>query len=130
MAEVESARSSAEESAARSLEYSELSRKYANESATSATEAFRSYKNAENISMGVNKALNECVLAKKAAEERAGEVADTLELIREKLASGEFNGYTPKKGVDYFTDEDKAEIVSLALDALPCAEDALFPVEV
>ena len=36
------------------------------------------------------------------------------------------DGYTPEKGVDYFTEDDKAEIVSNVLAALPNAEEALF----
>ena len=30
------------------------------------------------------------------------------------------DGYTPQKGVDYYTDADKAEIVSSVIAALPC----------
>lgn len=29
------------------------------------------------------------------------------------------DGYTPQKGVDYFTETDKAEMVDLVLSALP-----------
>ena len=29
------------------------------------------------------------------------------------------DGYTPKKGVDYFTEADKSEMVSAVIDALP-----------
>lgn len=32
------------------------------------------------------------------------------------------DGYTPQKGVDYYTDADKAEIVSAVLAALPVYE--------
>ena len=32
------------------------------------------------------------------------------------------NGYTPQKGVDYYTDADKAEMVSAVLAALPVYE--------
>jgi hypothetical protein len=42
-------------------------------------------------------------------------------------------GYTPIKGVDYFdgedyilTDEDKAEIAQLALEAMPSAEEGEY----
>lgn len=35
-------------------------------------------------------------------------------------------GQTPEKGVDYWTEEDKAEIVQDVLDALPTAEVAKF----
>lgn len=34
-------------------------------------------------------------------------------------ASGEFDGYTPKKGVDYYTEADKSEMVNAVLAALP-----------
>lgn len=36
------------------------------------------------------------------------------------------DGYTPLKGIDYFTDDDKAEMVQDVLNALPSAEGALF----
>lgn len=40
-------------------------------------------------------------------------------------AAGE-NGYTPVKGVDYFTDEDITNIVDRVLAELPAAEDTAF----
>ena len=36
------------------------------------------------------------------------------------------DGYTPVKGVDYFTDEEKAALVSAVLEALPTAEEESF----
>ncbi len=33
---------------------------------------------------------------------------------------------TPQKGVDYWTEEDKAEMVEAVLNALPVAEDYTF----
>lgn len=35
-------------------------------------------------------------------------------------------GYTPQRGVDYWTEDDKQDIVSDVLDALPAAEEASF----
>lgn len=35
-------------------------------------------------------------------------------------------GYTPEKGVDYFTDVDKQELVTAVLNALPAAEGVKF----
>jgi hypothetical protein len=35
-------------------------------------------------------------------------------------------GKTPEKGVDYWTDTDKAEMVNAVLAALPKAEEAVF----
>ena len=46
-------------------------------------------------------------------------VADALQAAKE---SGEFDGkdgYTPKKGVDYYTEVDTAEMVAAVLNALP-----------
>ncbi len=43
-------------------------------------------------------------------------VADALQVAKE---SGEFDGYTPQKGIDYYTDADKAEMVAAVLAALP-----------
>lgn len=40
-------------------------------------------------------------------------------------AAGE-PGHTPEKGVDYFTEEDKAEMVAAVLAALPSAEGVGF----
>ena len=31
-------------------------------------------------------------------------------------------GYTPKRGVDYFTEDDKIDIVKKVIDAIPWAE--------
>lgn len=36
------------------------------------------------------------------------------------------NGYTPVKGIDYFTDADKAELVDAVLAALPAAEGVSY----
>lgn len=36
------------------------------------------------------------------------------------------DGYTPIKGVDYFTESDKVEFVELVLEALPAAEGVGF----
>lgn len=35
-------------------------------------------------------------------------------------------GYTPIKGVDYYTDEEKAALVQEVLDALPTAEEVEY----
>ena len=35
-------------------------------------------------------------------------------------------GHTPVRGVDYYTDSDKAEIVASVLAALPVAEEASY----
>lgn len=36
------------------------------------------------------------------------------------------NGYTPQKGIDYFTEADKQELVQDVLNALPSAEEVEF----
>ena len=43
----------------------------------------------------------------------------------EKGETGEA-GYTPVKGVDYFTDTEKGEMIQAVLDALPAAEGANY----
>ena len=51
------------------------------------------------------------------------------ETFQQKYDSGELTGapgYTPVKGTDYFTAEDKTEIVNDVLAALPAAEGASF----
>jgi hypothetical protein len=45
----------------------------------------------------------------------------TLVKKGEKGTDGK-DGYTPQKGVDYYTDADKAEMVSAVLAALPVYE--------
>lgn len=55
----------------------------------------------------------------KEATKRADAMIDEFE---KKLAAGDFNGEdgkTPERGVDYYTEEDKAEIVQLVLEAIP-----------
>ena len=39
--------------------------------------------------------------------------------LSQAKASGEFNGKSPVKGTDYFTDADKAEMVTAVINALP-----------
>lgn len=53
-------------------------------------------------------------------------VDDALTQAKE---SGEFDGapgHTPEKGVDYFTEDDKTEMVNAVLEALPAAEGVDF----
>ena len=50
------------------------------------------------------------------ASELPNAINEALEQAKE---SGEFDGYTPKKGVDYYTPADKAEMVSAVIAALP-----------
>ena len=47
-----------------------------------------------------------------------------LEEMAEQILS--VAGYTPVKGVDYFTESDKTELVSAVLAALPAAEGVGF----
>lgn len=44
-------------------------------------------------------------------------------VIRQMNESGELSGKTPIKGTDYWTDEDKAAMVSDVLAALPASEE-------
>ena len=49
--------------------------------------------------------------------------------LQQKYDDGELrglDGYTPQKGTDYWTEEDKTEIVASVLAALPAAEEASF----
>ncbi len=39
------------------------------------------------------------------------------------------DGDTPQKGIDYWTEEDKAEMVAAVLEALPDADTMSFPLE-
>ncbi len=53
-----------------------------------------------------------------------GDKGDTGER-GEKGTDGK-DGHTPQKGVDYYTDDDKAEMVSAVISALPMAEGVGF----
>lgn len=48
-----------------------------------------------------------------------------LEMIKNGMLKGE-NGLTPIKGVDYFTEAEKDEIVQAVLNAIPVAEGGEF----
>lgn len=39
--------------------------------------------------------------------------------LAQAKASGEFDGKTPEKGIDYFTNADKSELISAVIAALP-----------
>lgn len=52
-----------------------------------------------------------------------GTVIDIPAIVGAPGKNGE-DGHTPVKGVDYYTDEDKTEIVNDVLAALPVAEEA------
>ena len=43
---------------------------------------------------------------------------DTAQSVREDADSGKFNGYTPVRGVDYWTEADKAEIHDYVEEAI------------
>lgn len=36
------------------------------------------------------------------------------------------NGYTPQRGVDYYTEDDKNEMVSLVISALPNGDEVMY----
>ena len=67
--------------------------------------------------------------ALKETTERANAAVDQIE---EMLASGELegkdgqDGYTPEKGIDYYTDADKAEMVKMVLAALPDGDEVSY----
>lgn len=49
--------------------------------------------------------------------------------VRDDAAAGKFNGapgYTPKKGIDYYTEADKEEMVQAVLDALPDGDEVAY----
>lgn len=60
----------------------------------------------------------------------AGKLPEAVnDALAQAKASGEFDGadgYTPQKGKDYFTSDDKTEIVNLVLAALPAAEGVSY----
>ena len=55
----------------------------------------------------------------------AAELQEKMGGILDGTFVGE-DGYTPVKGVDYYTEEDKAEMVQDVLAALPVAERGSF----
>lgn len=50
------------------------------------------------------------------AEEKREQFAESL---REAKENGEFDGYTPVRGVDYFTEDDKKEFIDRVLEEMP-----------
>lgn len=55
--------------------------------------------------------------------------ADTYTITYTDNTTSEFtvqHGHTPEKGVDYFTEDDKTEMVNAVLEALPAAEGVDF----
>jgi hypothetical protein len=70
--------------------------------------------------------------AQSATSEAYGAAAEAERVYQELLAAkenGEFNGkngYTPKKGIDYYTETDKAEMVNAVLAALPNGDEVSY----
>lgn len=58
------------------------------------------------------------------------DLAPSIEnVLIEVKNSGEFNGepgYTPQKGIDYYTETDKLEMVQAVLAALPDGEEVSY----
>lgn len=50
------------------------------------------------------------------AEEKREQFAESL---REAKENGEFDGYTPQRGVDYFTESDKKDFIDRVLEEMP-----------
>lgn len=46
--------------------------------------------------------------------------------VKIRADNGEFNGKTPLRGVDYWTDEDKTEIVNAVIAALPDGSEVSY----
>lgn len=77
----------------------------------------------------VLQSVSDVVITADKAAERANQAA---QMINDKLASGELvgangsDGYTPVKGVDYWTAEDKTEIVDSVLSSLPDGDEVTY----
>ena len=60
-----------------------------------------------------------------ASETKVSQLEKQIDDLNESFENGELNGvdgkdgYTPQKGIDYFTTSDKTEMVNLVLNALP-----------
>lgn len=70
----------------------------------------------EKIAEVVNEYLKENPVGGVSEEQLAEAVNEALTQAKE---SGEFDGYTPQKGTDYFTNADKQAFVTDVLNALP-----------
>lgn len=75
------------------------------------------YVGTSELQPAVNSALEQA----KTSGEFKGEKGDTGD-----TGAAGVDGYTPVKGVDYFTEEDKTEMVAAVLAALPSAEEVAF----
>ena len=84
------------------------------------------YDAAEKVENELYLIENDGTLPEEVAAAIETAVNTALEQAKE---SGEFdgeNGHTPQKGIDYWTADDKAEIVNDVLAALPAAEGVGF----
>ena len=94
-------------------------------------------------------AADEAIVASEAKAEAVAAAKEAEEVVKKycpQIISGEWfvyneeegrlvpsgvvaegkGGYTPVRGVDYWTDEDKAQIVADVLEALPSAEEVAY----
>ena len=64
----------------------------------------------------------------KAVAEALSNAIESGELKGDKGDKGENgkDGYTPQKGVDYYTESDKAEIVTAVLESLPNGDEVSY----
>lgn len=76
-----------------------------------------------NVGDDILELINKLDDDKLDASELTNAVNDTLAQAK---ASGEFDGKTPVKGVDYYTESDKTEIVNAVIEALPTWEGGSF----
>ena len=55
-----------------------------------------------------------------------GTEAEWLESLKGDKGDRGEDGYTPQKGTDYFTEEDKEEMVQSVLAAIPYGDEVLY----
>ena len=71
------------------------------------------YINLDNTPKKLNEVTSSILITKEQLDKLHEDAIQ--ESLKNAKESGEFNGYTPLKGVDYFTEEDKQDIIDAIL---------------
>lgn len=82
--------------------------------------------NAENAVTNAGKAVTAAESAAKKALESSDTANEVVETIVGMLAEGKLNGKTPVRGVDYWTQSDKDEIVNSVMSSLPDGDEVSY----
>lgn len=91
-----------------------------------ASNAENAVTNAENAVTNAGKAVTAAESAAKKALESSDTANEVVETIVGMLTEGKLNGKTPVRGVDYWTQSDKDEIVNSVMSSLPDGDEVSY----